>query len=166
MRGKKIKKKEESSRPKEIIIRNCNVGKAVLVAILLTIVGFVIRAIETMLTMDYYMDPAYFTVWSRVMMPAAGPPPPEFTYLSLAFGFIIALVYIWAYKTVELALSSVDGWLRKGLLFGVLVFLIGVVPASLSLYLLINLPPGLLAWWTVSGLLIAFIDGIVIAKLC
>lgn len=168
MTGKKIKRKMEKTGPlpaRTGIIR-CSIIKAILMAALLTIIGFVIHTVAAIMTMDYYMDPAYFEVWSKVMMPEVGPPPVEFTYLSLAFGFITALIYVWAYKTVEPALSGFDGWFRKGLLFGALLFLIGTVPGSLSLYLLINLPAALIAWWTVSGLVIALINGAIIARFC
>ncbi|NYZ77643.1 hypothetical protein H0O02_05020 [Candidatus Micrarchaeota archaeon] len=162
MAGKKIGKKREG----EATTGSCSVARAILIAALLTIIGYVIHTVEAILTMNYYIDPAYFGVWSRVMMPAAGPPPMEFTYLSLAFGFAVALIYIWAYKVVQPALEGADGWVKRGLLFGALLFLLGVVPGSLSLYLLINLPAAIIGWWALSGLLIAFVDGVLIAKFC
>lgn len=169
MTGKKIKK-TEGKKPVVVksirAVKKCSLLTAILIAVLITVIAQVIHSIEAMLTMDYYMDAAYFDVWSKAMMPEAGPPPMEFTYLSLLFGFLTALIYIWAYKLVEPALMGVNGWLKRGLLFGALLFLVGTVPGMLTFYLLINLPTPLIGWWGLSGLLIALIDGVIISRLC
>ncbi len=165
MTGRKTRK-EPKEAVKEVFVARCSFKRAVAVALLLTVVGYVVHTAEALLTMEYYLDPAYFSVWSTIMMPEAGPPPAEFTYLSLLFGFAAALIYVWAYKLVEPGLIEADGWLRKGAYFGVLLFLVGVLPGSLSLYLLINLPAILIAWWALSGFVIALLDGIIIARLC
>jgi len=166
MTGRKTKKTEEKRAVKETLIKKCGFGRAVLIALVLAILGYLVHTLEAILTMDYYLDPAYFSVWSKVMMPDAGPPPAEFMYLSVLFGFLVALVYVWAYKVVEPGFIEADGWLRKGVYFGVLLFLIGVLPGSLSLYLLINLPAALIAWWTLSGFVVTLLDGMVIARFC
>ncbi len=172
MTGRKIRRKrkepaaEKPPQGKEIILRQCSARRAILVAVLLTVIGFVAHTAEAMATVDYYADPGYAGVWSGLMMAEPGPPPAEFTYLSLAYGFVTALIFIWAYKLVEPGLIGADGYIRKGVLFGLLLFLVGTLPGALSLHLLINLPSALIAWWAFSGLVIAIIDGIVIAKLC
>lgn len=171
MTGRKVRKKAKMEKREPAVVRQpvterCSVTRAILVAALLMIIGFMVHTIEAVMTMDYYADTTYADVWSTVMMPEPGPPPIEFTYLSLVFGFVVGLIYIWAYKVVEPALATLKGYAKKGLSFGVLIFLLGVVPGSLSFYLLINLPAALIGWWTLSGLVIALVDGIIIAKFC
>jgi hypothetical protein len=166
MTGKKKKAERAETRTEKQPVSKCAVARVLLVAALLALIGYLVHMAEAILTMDYYLDPAYFDVWSKVMMPEPGLPPAEFTYLSLIFGFAVALIYIWAYKMVEPALDGLDGRLRKGLFFGVLLFVLGVVPGSLSLYLLVNIPSALIGWWTLSGLVVAFIDGVIIARFC
>jgi len=167
MTGKKVSKKIEKKAEKPAMgSKRCSLLRAVLVAIVLTVIAFAVHTIEAILTMDYYADAAYLDVWSRLMMPEPGPPPMEFTYLSILFGFVTALIYIWAYKLVEPALSRINRWIKRGLLFGSLLFLVGTVPGMLTLYLLINLPTALIGWWGLSGLVIALVDGLIISRTC
>jgi len=171
MTGKKVKKKTEKKNPKPITVkpgrqvRKCSLLRAVIVAILITVIAQGIHMLEAALTMDYYLDAAYMDVWSKVMMPEPGPPPIEFTYMSVLFGFVTALIYIWAYKLVEPSLLMLK-WVKRGLLFGALLFLVGTVPTMLMLYLMVNLPTALIGWWGLGGLVIALIDGLLISKLC
>ncbi|MFH1222016.1 MAG: hypothetical protein V1492_02935 [Candidatus Micrarchaeota archaeon] len=147
-------------------VRPISLLRAVLVAVLLAVVSQAVHIAESLLTMNYYLDPTYFAIWSKVMMPVAGPPPAEFFYLSTAFALVTGFIYVWAYKTIEPQIEQNDGWMKKGLHFGVLLFLIGGLPSLFILYLMVNLPLTLLLWWTASGLLIALIDGLLLAKLC
>ena len=135
------------------------------VAVLLMIIGFVLRIVESMLTMDYYMDPAYFGVWSNLMMPTAGPPPTQFYLVSMLFGLITSLIIVWAYHAISSILST-QGWMRKGVFFGIFLFLLIQAPGMLSMMLMINLPAALLFAWLVTGFVISMIDGLVLAKLC
>lgn len=143
----------------------CGLMRIFGVAVLLTIIGFVLRIIEAMLTIRYYMDPAYFGVWSNLMMPTAGPPPMQFYAVSLLFGLITSLIVVWAYHVVAPIFGS-QGWVRKGVFFGIFLFLLIQAPGMLSMMLMINLPAALLFAWLVTGFVISMIDGLVLAKLC
>ncbi|MCX6707632.1 MAG: hypothetical protein NT001_05845, partial [Candidatus Woesearchaeota archaeon] len=111
---------------------------------------------------DYYKDPDYFSVWSRLMMPNAGPPPASFFYYSLAFSLIGALLFIGVYLMLGRLLPFKSN-LKKGAVYGVLVFLAGILPGYMSLYLLVNLPAGLIAWWCVLSLVIYTVGGMIVA---
>ena len=52
---------------------------------MITIVSQIIHSIEAFATMDFYLDPNYFGVWSKIMMPGPGPPPAEFYYYSIDY---------------------------------------------------------------------------------
>lgn len=97
-------------------------------------------------------------------MPTAGPPPVAFYAYSVAFALVSWLIFGYVYGRLGRALGEEKGS-RKGLEFGVLVFLIAGVPGALTMYLLINLPLGLLASWTLSQLILYLIGGVVAAKL-
>jgi hypothetical protein len=134
-------------------------------AVLLTLVAFVLRIAESILTMDYYLDPAYSAVWSKLMMPAAGPPPAQFFFVSLLFGLITSLIIVWAYHVVAPILAG-QGWIKKGVFFGLFLFLLASAPGIMSMMLLINLPAALLFAWLVAGFVISMVDGLILAKLC
>jgi len=145
--------------------KSCGIPRMVGIAVLLMIIGFVLRMVESILTMDYYMDPAYFSVWSKLMMPTAGPPPMEFFLASLASGFVIAFIYTWFFHYIRPVLAD-GNWMRTGACFGLLLFLVTTLTGTLGMALIVNLPLSLMAIWAFTGLLIDLIYGLVLAKLC
>ena len=138
--------------------------KIILAAIVFMIVSQVIHTVESMLTMNYYTDPTYATVWSKIMMPTAGPPPIEFYYYSLTFSFITGLFFTVVYTVIGKSVLG-NTVFKKGLIYGLLIWLVGGLSGSLAMVLLINLPIDLIAYWTVSGLIVDLVAGIVIAKI-
>jgi len=158
-------KKKAAGKPAPGKGKSCGALRILGVAILLTVVATVVHTVEAMWNMPYYMDEAYFGVWSEVMMPADGPPGDGFYMLSTLFSFITALIYIWAFHYVYSSLKG-RGWVGRGLHFALLIFLVAVVPGTMATYLLINLPLPLILCWGVSGLSIAVFDGLIISRLC
>jgi len=147
--------------------------KIIVAGIVFAIIAQIIHTIESFATMNFYTDPKYFSVWSTIMMPVQGPPPTEFYIYSIVFGIIAGIIYAVVYEMVKKSLpvgtvlkqgffSSTT--FKHGLYFGLLLFLIGI-PMSLMMYLLINLPTMLLVYWSISGLIVNLIGGVVIARI-
>ena len=141
-----------------------NYLRILITAVILAIIAQIIHTIEAMLTMKYYMMEQLFPVWSKVMMPQAGPPPPSFMYLSLAFGVLTAIIFVVLFITLKNAVPG-KGWLGKGLAWGLITFLLADLSGMLMLYLLINLPKRLILAWAISGLVIKLISGPVTAAI-
>ena len=138
--------------------------KFLLAAVVFTIVGLLVHTIGSILEMGYYTNPAYSKVWSMIMMPVAGPPPAAFYYLSVGFGFLSALIYVYAYDILKKSVPGKES-VKKGLSYGALLFLVATVPSSLSMMLLINLPFGLVASWATEELAVLLLGGVIIAKI-
>jgi len=134
------------------------------VAIAYVIIGQIVYIIGAMADMGYYTDPSYFAVWSKTMMPTAGPPGMEFYIMSMAFQFISGLLFALVYTIVSKSIPG-KGWKNKGLMYGFLVFLIAGIPSTLSMILLINLPLGLILSWMLQGLVSYLLVGLVTAKI-
>jgi len=135
--------------------------KIILAIIIVLIVAQALHFIEAQLTMDYYTDEAYFGVWSKIMMPEMGPPPASFMYYSVGFGLITWIFFVLVYYLLG---SAVPG--RKagrGVMYGLLMFLVGGIPGFLMLILLINLPLGIVFWWMGTGLIISLLNGLIVA---
>ena len=132
-------------------------------AILFAVLGQVVHTVGAILTMGYYTDPAYFPVWSKIMMPGAGPPPASFYLVSIGFGLIAALIYTYVYEAVKRCLPGAD-YVNKGLSFGALLFLLAL-PTTFMLIELINLPLGLITAWTVEELVVTLLGGVIIARI-
>jgi hypothetical protein len=133
-------------------------------SIIFAAVSQMLRIVESMLTLDFYMDPAYFGVWSKVMMPTAGAPPAEFYYTSIAASLIIATIFAAVYAMVKGSLPGKTD-VAKGLKYGIILFIMVQVPGLLSMYLLINLPAVLLVYWGISSALISLVGGIIFSKI-
>jgi hypothetical protein len=132
-------------------------------AIAATIVGMIVHSLGAIAEMGYYLNPAYFPVWSKVMMPGPGPPGTKFYALSFLFGFIGWLLAAAIYSRVKGCLPGTTA--KKGLKYGAIIFLLATLPGSLSMFLLFNLPKGLIGAWTIEGLIVDLLAGIIIAKL-
>jgi hypothetical protein len=139
------------------------VWKIIVAGILFAVIAQVIHMIESFATMNFYTDPAYFAVWSKIMMPGEGAPPTEFYIYSIIFGVITGIIYAVIYAIINKSLPE-KTFVKQGIYFGFLLFLIGI-PMSLTMYLLINLPALLLVYWSISSLIIDLIGGIIIAKI-
>jgi hypothetical protein len=133
--------------------------------ILYAIVSQVINTLGAFFSMGYYLMEEYFPVWSKVMMPAAGPPPSSFYVYSICFGVLMGMLFAIVYSVIK---SGVPGRtaVKKGLVYGLLVFLVAGIPLSLTMYLLIYLPAGLLWIWAVTSLIAYLVSGVITAKIC
>jgi len=134
------------------------------VAIIYIIVGEIIMTLGAIADMNYYMDPNYFAVWSKIMMPAAGPPPAEFYYISIVFELVTGFLFAFVYAVIKGAVPG-KGWKNKGLMYGFLIFLVAGIPTTFTLFLLINLPAALILSWTLQFLIVYLLMGLIAAKL-
>lgn len=139
------------------------IWKAVLAVIIMIVIAMIINTVIAQFTMSYYTDPAYFGVWSKVMMPAEGPPPASFFWYSALFQLITAIFFVLIYYLLGSAVPGRKA--NQGLMYGLFVFLVGALPGMLSLILLINLPIGIVLWWMLSGLIVSLLAGLFTALL-
>ena len=133
-------------------IKEINWGKIFLVGLLYTVFAVVVRQVEVALTMPYYVDPAYFGLWSRLMMPKAGPPPAEFMITSLVFTFAggvsIAVIYYYLKDILP------KQFLKRVFFFADLMIGFSFIFFTLPTYLLFNVPLGLHVIWFISTFII------------
>jgi hypothetical protein len=127
------------------------------------VIASIVRQIEALLTMNYYTLPQYFGVWSKNMMPTAGPPPASFIIMSLVFALVTGLVLAGFYNFIKDGIPG--GYWKKVIWFTIIIFILSFVLFSLTSFLLFNLPVGLLVAWLVSTLIIYFLNSLVFAKL-
>lgn len=126
--------------------------KVLLTGFFYTLIAFVVRQIEAILTMKYYMDEAYFGVWSKIMMPSAGPPPPTFMITSFVFTFVsgISLALIYYYLRGHLPQNSK----QRIFYFADLMVATSFIFFTLPAYLMFNLPLGLIISWFFTSFII------------
>jgi len=132
--------------------------------VLFAVLAQIVHTIGAYLSMSYYTMPQYFPVWSKIMMPTAGPPPTSFMLYSLLFGLISGILIALVYGVVK---NSVPGntAAKKGLNYGLLLFLVAGIPGYLSMLLLINLPAMLLLFWAFEMLIVDLIGCMIVARI-
>ena len=138
--------------------------KIIAAAIVYVIISQVIRTVESMATMDYYMDETYFPVWSKIMMSGPGGPPTEFYYYSVIFAFIGGLIFAGVYTVIAKGIPG-KTVVKRGINYGLLIWLVAGIPFGLAMVLLINLPVDLIIIWTVVSLIIYLIVGSTTARI-
>ena len=120
--------------------------KPVLIAaVLFTLTSQLVIMFESAATMDIYMMPEYFPVWSRLMIPDMGPPPATFFVTSILVSFALALIYAAVFWIVSPGIPG-EG-LTKGVSYGLILFFLSGVPSPLIMLLLINLPAKFFIAW-------------------
>ena len=136
----------------------------VLTVVGMTLAAQIVHTLGATVEMGYYKDPQYFPVWSKLMMPTAGPPPPSFFLYSLALGFLGWFFFLAVYRVVRAGIP-VEEPTAKGMFYGVMIFLAGSFGQSLGMGLIVNLPYGLLFLWTLESLFIYIINGALAGKI-
>jgi hypothetical protein len=144
-------------------IKEINWGKTLLVGILYTVFAAIVRQVETMLTMPYYLDPTHFGLWSKLMMPKAGPPPAEFMMMSvvitLATGISIAVIYYYIKEMLPKKTT------KRVFFFADLMIGFSFIFFTLPTYMLFNIPMGLLVSWFISTFVILLFASIISVKI-
>jgi hypothetical protein len=133
-------------------ISKINWGKTMFVAVIYTVFATIVHQIEAVASLKYYMDPKFFGLWSKLMMPTAGPPPMSFMITTLILTFVtgisLALVYYYLRDMLP------QGFWKRTFLFADLLIAMSFVFFTLPSYLLFNVPIALLVSWFVSGFVI------------
>jgi len=129
--------------------------------ILFAVASQIILMGEVIATMDIYMMPEYFPVWSKLMMPDMGPPPAIFYAISISVSVGLALLYSTVFHILRTAIPGTG--IRKGLSYGILLFLLSSFPSMLGMWMLINLPAKFFIAGLAFGLVHYLIGGAIIA---
>ncbi len=126
--------------------------KVLLAGVVFLVIAFIVRQVEAMLTISYYMMPQYFGLWSKLMMPNAGPPPASFMITSALFSLITGVVLAVFYECCKEMLPKKPG--ERTMCFTGTIAVLSIVFFSLPVYLMFNVPVWLLVSWTISTIVV------------
>jgi len=139
-------------------------GKVLAATASFAVIDSVLRQVEAFATMKYYLMPEYFTVWSTIMMPKAGPPGVAFFVAafigSLLGGLVMALAY---YLLSENHLSG-NIWQKAGQ-FTLKMNVILLVFSYYPMWLMVRLPLVLIISWFIAGVVVVFLSALAFAKI-
>jgi hypothetical protein len=137
--------------------------KILIISLLFTVFSFVIRQIEAILTINYYKLPEFFGVWSKLMMPKAGPPPASFLITSLVFTFATGICLSLIYYYLKDHLPKENH--KRVLYFADLMIGTSFVFFTLPVYLMFNVPAGLIFSWFASSFIILTLTSWILVKI-
>ena len=142
-------------------IAKINWLKVLLAGAIYTVISMVAQQIGVVFTMKYYIDPQYFGVWSKVMMPSAGPPPPSFMITSLimtlASGISITLIYYYLKDMLP------KNMMKRTFLFADLLIATYFIFFTLPVYLLFNVPVALnISWFVISFIILTATSAVIV----
>ncbi len=116
-------------------MKNIQWGRVLLSGFIYTVIANFVHSIEAFLTRSYYTMPEYSGVWSKLIMPHAGQPSPQFLALSLLFGLIVGIFLAFVYVSIRDVLPK-PTWSRSFAYAGLLIgfeLVLYILPVSLLL---------------------------------
>jgi len=153
----------ESAKETKKWLKELKWKKIILVGLIYTVFTTLIHQLEAVLSMKYYQMPQYFGVWSKLMMPKAGPPPPEFFITSLIFTFYSGISLALVYYYIKDLLPKLF-W-KRVFLFADLMVAASFIFFTIPSYLLFNLPYQLILSWFVSSFVILLLTSLTLVKI-
>ena len=140
--------------------------KLVIGAFAYAVIAQVVHALGSIASMQYYTDPALFSMWSKLMMPGNAPPGAEFYIASIAAALIAGAIYTYLYEITRVvflakAKKNFKGGnpYMPGLKFGALMFLAVSLTGFMTFVLLFAFPLGLQVEWLIEGFAIFMLWG-------
>jgi len=138
-------------------------GRVLLSGFIYTVIANVVHILEAFVTRSYYSMPEYAGVWSKLLMPHAGRPSPQFLALSLLFGLIVGMFLAFVYVAIKDVLPQ-PTW-SCSFSYAGLVIGFELVLYILPVYLLFNVPVALLISWTISYSVIFLLASILFVRI-
>lgn len=132
------------------------IGKVLIAAVAVS----VFSAIFAGITCGWLFNWIYKLEPTNVWKPMEGPPGLGFHIGGFLLNAVLAAVYALFHKGI-----AGRNRLTKGLLFGLCVWAVGILPGMFSTYSFMTIATGVVIYWTLIGLVEATLKGIIIAAI-
>lgn len=131
-------------------------GKIVIAGLAVTIFGMIVGAVTCggVFNWVYKLEPT--NVWK----PMDGPPGMIFMIGTLVLNIILSFIYALINKGIPGKSKLV-----KGLVFGLCVWAVGMLPGMFSTYAFMTVSTTVVIYWTVLGLITTPLEGIIVASI-
>ena len=92
------------------------IARIFVAGIVFAVISVIIHNLGALVDMPVYQNPAYFNLWSKLMMSNAGPPPISFMLLSFVSNLVFGLIFACIFSLAGKILSGGNTW-RFGSIF-------------------------------------------------
>ncbi len=140
-------------------MKSINITKVLFAGIAIFFISFLVGGGSYFLFGRIFdLEPSAIWKWT----PAHGfDMPAEWWIILLLLNIILAVVFAFIYALIEKGLPGKG--IQKGLGFGIIVWIVGPIPALVTMYLMMNIATGALVYFTLQSLLEWLIYGTVIS---
>ncbi|MBN1353406.1 MAG: hypothetical protein JW994_01890 [Candidatus Omnitrophica bacterium] len=132
------------------------IGKVLMAAVAVSLFGAVIGG----LTCGWLFNWVYKLEPTNVWKPMDGPPGLAFNIVGFLFNIILVVVYALIHKGIP-----GKNRLVKGLVFGLCVWAVGILPGAFSMYYFMTVATGWVIYMAVIGLVESPLKGLIIAAI-
>lgn len=132
------------------------IGRMLIAAVALSVFGMIFGG----LTCGWLFNWVYKLPPTNVWRPMDGPP-------GLAFhigGFLLNVVLVAVYAVLRKGIPGKNK-LAKGIIFGLCVWAVGILPGMFATYSFMTVATGVVIYWTILGLVEMPIKGLIIAAI-
>lgn len=133
------------------------VVRILIAAVACTVVSAILGAV----TCGWLFNWVYAIEPTNVWKPMEGPPGLLFYIGALVFNLIFAVVYTMFGKGIP-----GNGRVARGLIFGVCVWGVGVLPGMFSMYTFTTVAVTVVIYWTILGLACHSLRGLIVGLIC
>ena len=142
------------------MFKNINYKRVVAAGIAINFISFLVGGGGYLLFKQVFeLEPAYIWKWT----PAMGLEIPINWLTLLLLNIILAIVFALIYAIISKGIPGQG--IQKGLIFGIIVWIVGPIPALLTMYLMINIATGALIYFALQSLFEWLVYGLVISAI-
>lgn len=134
---------------------SCDCGKKLLA----TVAVFVFKIVSGIVLCGGIFNWVYTLAPTNVWRPMTA--PDKWFYVG---EFFVSLLFVVVYKIVAKAFDGMSV-VKRGLLYGVCVWAVGCVPGMVATYSFMTVNTTVVVYWTIMGLILTPIQGIIVAAI-
>lgn len=132
-----------------------NIKKVILATIAVAIFNIIVGALTCggVFSWVYKLEPT--AIWKP--MTSAFP-------LMIANAFFVNLIFVLVYAIINKGVPGSNKY-KKGLIYGLLVWLVGLLPGILATYIFMTVATTVVVYWTIWGLIVTPLKGLIAAAI-
>lgn len=132
------------------------IGKILIAAVALSVFGMIFGGV----TCGWLFNWVYKLEPTNIWRPMDGPPGLAF----MAGSFLLNIVFVVVYALLRKGIPG-GNRLIKGLVFGLCVWAVGILPGMFATYSFMTIAVGVVIYWTILGLVEMPVKGLIIAAI-
>lgn len=142
-------------------MKSINKTKVLLAGLAIFLISFLVGGGSYFLFKGVFeLEPSYIWKWTPVQ---GFNMPTQWWIILFLLNIILAIAFAFIYALIEKGLPGKG--IQKGLSFGLIVWIVGPIPALVTMYLMLNIAPGALGYFALQSLFEWLVYGVILAAI-